>query len=333
MLTGDSEESGERMVGAVGSTGGQSSLRRLSRRQRRAAIGGLILGVVAALVLGLLVALPFTSSYIESIPSDEAQRAPSPDFRLGPLEWDVSRLAVSRAVEPFRRQFRSSCGNRSGSGAAVCVSDAMARAFANGDPSTEFVDPGFEPVTHLRAHLAGRPGHCMNRSAILAAELLASGVPARVVQVFDSGLAGHTLVETWTEEERWQLFDPSFGRVLRSGGRAASALDLVSGKTPVEWVEVGKRPSGVTTRRPPEAWTGGTVVYPEPWLYLRIGRGSAPWPYRGRYVALMPASPAIGLRQRLLTLVLLVASLGCAGCFTYAVFSIRRRAGTPERSD
>ena len=44
----------------------------------------------------------------------------------------------------------------------------------------------------------------------------------------------------------------------------------------------------------------GHLMYPEPWLYLRIGHRAAPWPFRGEFAHIGPSQWQFGPAQGLL---------------------------------
>jgi len=284
------------------------------------------LGLISILSLGLLIALPYSTSLIQSVPPEAAQKPPERAFAIGPLEWDVAGYSRAESLEPFRQLLLTSCTGGTGLTVAVCISDAMARSFPNGQPRTEFVNPTFDPVSHMRAHMSGEPRHCLNRSAILAAPLLASGRPARVVQILSPDLQGHTVVEVWDEVEGWTVVDPTFGLVLESSRGHASASALVSKRVEggMRWQSAGAAPAGDEHPLPVSIWKGGTALYPEPWLYLRTGRRQAFWPFRGRYVSLRPAHVLLGLAQKALGALCATAFLGAALGLTSLLFRALR---------
>src|SRR4029077_7526916 len=124
--------------------------------------GGLFIAAMGC--VGLLKALPYSTSQMSAAAPGEARRPPADSVRLGPLEWPVAELAAAPGLEPFRTAFHQSCGARIGIAAATCVSIDLAHRFPNGKPRTEFFNSSFDPNDHLRRHLAGEPGHCVNRS-------------------------------------------------------------------------------------------------------------------------------------------------------------------------
>jgi hypothetical protein len=265
---------------------------------------------------------------MSSVAESEAAAIPSPDFSIGVLHWPVSALARSPELEPFRQDFRAHCASKVGIDAAVCVCNRMARAFPYGRPSTEYVNPRFDPVVHMRAHFAGEPGHCLTRSAILAAELLAVGVPARVVQLLNRNLRGHTLIEVWDDTTGWTLVDPTFGVVRRSRGSSRSAWTAVTRPESGAWDRVAVVPAGAGAPLSGAGFADGAAIYPEPWLYLRVGHREAPWPYRARFVRTGNTVFALGPAQQLVTIAMLVFAAGAGGCIAFAWQSRR-----PSRAD
>jgi hypothetical protein len=243
---------------------------------------------------------------------------------VGPLEWHVTELKSAPALEPFRVAFRESCAGLSGLAAATCVSVSLAKHFRNGEPRDEFFGPLFNPTDHLRRHLAGEPGHCVTRSAILATELLAVGIPARVIQLVPPDGKGHTLVEVWDDELEWLLVDPTFGGSpgLPLGRR--SAVELQATPESVTWYGIPKESSSAKASEPLEFMREafkGNLIYPDPWLYLREGSGPSVWPWRGRFVRVGPVDWRLGPAQMGLQLGVLASSL--AGAVLAAIGLLR----------
>ena len=308
---------------------GLQSVLRSGLRSARAArlTGGVLVVTAAGLAFGLR-ALPYSSSMFSEVGAEEAGRRPTPDFRLGPLFWPVVELQESAALAPFRKAFREACGTKLGLSAAGCAAAELARRSPFGQPRDEFIDRTFDPQDHFRRHLAGEPGHCLTRSAILATQLLSVGVPARVVQMLPADGRGHTVVEVWDDCCGWTLVDPTFGGMVRSPSRSASAAALQAAPESVRW-------SGIRSPAfPPGSERGrleyvqgalkGHLVYPEPWLYLRIGSRVAPWPFRNHVVRVGPRDLWLGPAQRLLQVAIPV--VGLAGLGFLALGWYRSRA-------
>jgi hypothetical protein len=194
-----------------------------------------------------------------------------------------------------------------------------------GKPSTEFVNLDFDPLSHFKEHMAGARGHCLTRSAILAAELLAVGIPARVVQFVPAEGKGHTLVEVWDVARSWTVVDPTTGGYLTGRASRGSAVELLAEPDGVDWQPFAY---AAGTREPVEQkrffrrLLAGNVLYPEPWLYLRLGGRAAPWPFRGEYARVGPAFLTRGPLQQLLFW--LIPGLALAG--GGLIVTARRRA-------
>lgn len=258
---------------------------------RRTAGLGLI-GAAFGLLL-LLKELPYSSVRLVSIDPAEATKPPEPAFGLGPLHWPVHEFASAPALRPFREAMRASCGDAKGLAAAECAWRVISERVPFGNPSSEFVRTDFNPLAHFEEHMAGAPGHCLTFSAILATELLAVGIPARVVQLVPVEEKGHTLVEVWDEARGWVVVDPSSGGFLIGGPSRTSAVDLRANAPSVEWLPFAVTASSTAKRtaetRRFRSLLAGNVLYPEPWLYLRLGERVAPWPFRGEYARVGPA--------------------------------------------
>jgi len=254
---------------------------------------GLSLAAAALLQSLFYLSLPYRSSWIVATTLDEAATVPSPDFRLGSIEWSVSAYSVEPSLEPFRTAFRNTCGEKRGLPAALCVAEAISRQFPYGSPATEFTDRKFDPVGHMQRHAAGDAGHCMNRVAIVAAQLLSVGIPARVTQLFPGAGRGHNVVEVWGEPDGWVMVDPSYG----------------------------------SPNRPDIRLYKGRVLYPEPWLYLRVGARSAPWPFRGAFACLGASALECGGTHDLLRLGIFASGLASVGFLVGALRARSRRPG------
>jgi hypothetical protein len=226
--------------------------------------------------------LPYSSSLMANTESAAAVSDPSHEFSIGSLRWEVEQFSSAPSLAPFRRYFFEKCGGQTRAQAAMCLTRAFARAFPNGKPKHEFLERDFDPVSNFRAHLSGQPGHCVNRSGMLATTLLSVGIPARVVSfVPRTGWGGHTLVEFWAGSD-WVSVDPTEIGLVGST-RPGSAADI-------------KRMSGYlrlfdedgSVRQDPyvlsESIAHGELVYPEPWLYTRTGPRFSFWPFRGEFV-------------------------------------------------
>jgi Transglutaminase-like superfamily len=256
--------------------------------------------LIAVVGIAFYFQLPYRSGWITQTTLDEVGAAPTPDFKLGSVEWTVSGYATDPALAPFRSAFQATCGNRRGIPAAICISDTMARRFPYGSPSTEFTDRSFDPVAHLSQHATGEPGHCMNRVAIMAAELLSVGIPARVTQLLPMHGPGHNVVEVWDEGNGWVVVDPTYGTVLGDGRRPIGAVVLRGAPEHVPWHTLAEAPAPKNSfedgRRngPDTRLYKGQLFYPEPWLYLRTGERVGRWPFRGAFARLSTGRLDVG---------------------------------------
>src|SRR5207248_8338036 len=139
-----------------------------------------------------------------------------------------------------------------------------------------------DPVANFEAHLSGEPGHCVNRSAMLATTLLSVGIPARVASFCPrSGWGGHTLVEVWTGTT-WVVVDPTEVGLVGSI-RPNSAAEIKQMSSTLRLLNADG-----SVRQDPyplsASIAAGELVYPEPWLYTRVGPRFSFWPFRGKFI-------------------------------------------------
>lgn len=311
------------------------------RALSKVALCGLGAGLFVLALGAALVSLEYSTAWLVRGPDEAARKAPQEAFTIGAARWTLEAYADSAELEAFRSSFESSCRAHQEEedpiAAALCVSDRMAREFEHGQPETEFFAPSFDPEHEHARHRSGAPGHCVCRSAMMAAELLSVGIPARVVQLLPlDGSDGHNLVEVWETERGWVLVDPTYGGLVGEDRTIGSALDLAySSRAPFERVGHAPVPFDAFTADEVEAvydsLLPAAVVYPEPWLYLRVGDKSAPWPFRGRYVQVGPGAFRLGPAQRALAVALVVAlALSAMIWLRFLVLLVKR--GSPEVS-
>jgi len=199
------------------------------------------------------------------------------------MRWEVEQFSSAPGLAPFRRYFFETCGGQTGTEAAICLSQAFDRAFPAGTPKHEFLERHFDPIAHFEAHLSGQPGHCVNRSAMLATTLLSVGIPARVASFCPRwGWGGHYLIEVWTAADGWTVVDPTeMGLVGSIRPNSAAEIKRMSGSLRLFNADG-------TVRQDPyplsESIARGELVYPEPWLYTRTGPRFSFWPFRGKFV-------------------------------------------------
>ncbi len=291
-------------------------------------VAGFSLMASAFGLLWALKTLPYSSVRLMPVEASEATRRPTPDFTLGPLTWPVGEFAATPALRPFRDSMRATCGQAKGVAAAECATTALSERSPLGNPASEFVNVDFDPVAHLERHMAGAPGHCLTRSAILATQLLAVGIPARVVQMIPARAKGHTLVEVWDDTKGWTVVDPSTGGFVSGTGPRGSAGELLADPASVQWKPFGSAPVSAAEseakKRHFQTLLGGNLLYPEPWLYLRQGERVAPWPLRGHYARVGPVFLMLGPVQRVLAWA--VPALAVTGLAFLAVGWRRRHA-------
>lgn len=278
--------------------------------------------------------LPNTTSWIDAGDPAEAARTPSPDFSIGSLTWHVREYAAAPELQPFRGEFNKACAGKRGLDAALCASEDLASHSPFAAPEHEFTDASYDPAADLARHLAGRRGHCMTRSALVADELLSVGIPARVVQVIPRDGEGHNVISVWDERQGWVYVDGSYMGHLEIDGDGASAAEALAApsRAHFEPVSSSAAPAPFYERTPFD----GTVLYPDPWLYLRVGRSAAPWPFRGRFVRIGYAAPTLGPLQnalRVAMLILAMALVAWTGRASLRALSGRQRTTAAPAAD
>jgi hypothetical protein len=251
-------------------------------RRRRLRLFGLLSFAVALSALAVTKALPYASFLMTNSDTSVADSDPRHGFSVGSVRWEVEQFSSAPGLAPFRRYFFKTCGGQTGIQAAMCLSQAFDGAFPAGTPKHEFLERHFDPDANFEAHLSGEPGHCVNRSAMLATTLLSVGIPARVASFSPrTGRGGHTLVEVWAGSD-WVLADPTEVGLVGSI-RPSSAPEV---KRMSESLRLFN-PDGSVRQDPyllSKSIVRGELVYPEPWLYTRTGPRFSFWPFRGRFI-------------------------------------------------
>lgn len=172
----------------------------------------------------------------------------------------------------------------------------------------------------------------------LTGELLSVGVPARIVQLVPlDGSGGHNLVEVWDEPRGWVMVDPTYGGIVGTKSGPTSALALSESPDNVRWFAVGVPPDPFKDFGPVqmEALYRGlfssSVIYPEPWLYLRVGDKEAPWPFRGVYLQTGPGTFALGSAHRLAWCTIPMTALAAGLFWGLLVFQLLGARARKER--
>jgi hypothetical protein len=252
---------------------------------------------------------------------------------LGQLSWDPAPYVTAPTLEPFRQLMRDQCSRDTDRERVACLIELFANRFPHGAPALDAFDPRYDPALDLAAHLAGAPGHCVTRSSLSATALLSIGIPARVVQLIAADGTGHNIFSFFDRQERrWVAVDPTYAIILHPPGLSiASAI-----RHAVTFDQIARAPSN-PPGDPSEAYRDGAlltghVVYPEPWLYTRVGPRVAAFPYTGHFVVVGAPTMRLGLLHRMLP-------IGAVVLFLVAVASaigvVRRLRGqrSPEPID
>ncbi len=255
---------------------------------------------------------------------------------LGGFSWDPTRYVGDPNLATYAAFKRQHCGDRTGLAAATCLGDELAARFPHGKPSGELFDRNYRPATLLKRHLDGEPGHCVTRSGIIATALLATGIPARMVQLHPPAAqmgGDHNALEVFEPGQGWIFFDPTYGGELRSPSGRRSAAALVADGGRVRWVQTGNVPvalggetldGAATYAGDPSPLLTGYLVYPEPWLYTRVGDKVAPWPFQASYLLVGAPSRDLTYRRRALHVCIAVAAIALVLASTRTAYSIVR---------
>ena len=258
--------------------------------------------------------MAYSRASLRSVAADEAGSGGDP-LRLAGLDWHPAAYATAAALEPIRSAVAQHCPGSAGYPLATCLANLFAQRFSQGMPTREFFNRQHNPAAVFQAHLSGEPGHCVSRSGMLAVALLATGTPARVVQILSQdGTRGHNVAEVW-DDGRWRVLDPSFAGRLESADGSTSAIDMTTAPFP-RWrhsatrVKVpGVNQAEALREYEQDRLRGALIIYPEPWLYTRVGEPMASWPLRGRFVIVGARTLQVGLGQALLQAGILLTGL------------------------
>jgi hypothetical protein len=312
--------------------------------RRRLPYLALLIALLALEVLGLK-GMPYSTGWLLRTSLARALQ-PTMPLALGSLNWDAAPYQGAPALEPFRRVVEEHCAGQSPLETTICLSDLLAERFPHGEPEVELFDAHFDPVATMNHHLAGRPGHCVSRSGILATALLSVGIPARLVQMAPSfkvrndPRGGHNAIEVWDHRTGWIFFDPTSGGSIKTPAGEQSAAALLAAGGGVIWLQLGKVPASprqpldgrITYAGNPTPRFSGNLVYPEPWLYTRTGVRLAPGPFRATFMVVGPPSLQLALGHWLIHGAIVATALSALGVFVQVVLSLlpRTRLGLRE---
>jgi hypothetical protein len=298
---------------------------------RGALVAAALLAVLTIVQIFALTTLPYSKASLRSVKL-EAALNPTDPLVLDGLNWRPDHYVRAASLQSVRDTVAEHCPALSGFALARCMSNLFATRFANGHPKREFFNRQHDPVGVFRAHLAGETGHCVSRSGMLALALLATGTPARVVQILGKdGMAGHNVTEVWEAASGWRVLDPSFAGLPESDDGRSSAVSLTQPPFPRWRPEPSLTPvPGVDQREALTTYAehhlrGAAVIYPDPWLYTRVGSPGASWPFFGRFVIAGSRSLAVGWGQPLLQAGIAITLLGSV-LLTARAIAVRLRA-------
>lgn len=261
--------------------------------------------------------LPYTTSELYHLPLSSAQQSQiAPDvFRLGGLTWNMDLYKEDEKLKSFREFFKKNCGDQKGLAAATCLSDIILGKVPFGAPGKEIMDQTYSPRQAFESHMSGAPGHCVTYAGLSSMVLLASGIPARMIQIVPAKKSGHNVIEVWDAQHGWVIFDPLNKIVMVRNGKPVSAIEALTYPNELRVVKTGG--DGEKKGYLNDYYQGalpfdGAIVYPEPWLYTRTGEHVDRWLYRGQFMTLGANFFELGRAQELLRYGILLCS-ACAG--------------------
>ncbi|QQS39769.1 MAG: transglutaminase domain-containing protein [Acidobacteriota bacterium] len=281
--------------------------------------------------LALLRYLDYSTAYVSwiEIKKGEELGKPTPDFSVGAIRWHVLDYQRSPKLEPLRSFFRERCGEKRGIEAASCVSLQLIGIIPKGSPKREIFDTDYSPTEAFQKHLEGEQGFCTNYAGMTSAMLLSVGIPTRFMQIrAQDGIGGHNVVEVWDESHGWVLFDPFNNGVIEKNGKKLSATEahFEESVERVDASEPGKKRGHLPEYFDNDNRLRSSLVYPEPWLYTRVGQKEMPW-FRGTFVGFGDGYFQFSLAQNLLRVgILICAAVLLASGFILFRGSIRLRS-------
>ena len=292
-----------------------------------------LLGVCLVLIIALgaqlllLKSLDYSTSWVTWLSTEELTTSPpTPNFRVGGLEWDVELYTQASELQFFRQYFEEHCQGLKGIPAASCLSENLIRRIPKGSPKHEIFDAEFSPEGTFRSHLNGAKGYCVSYAGITATSLLSVGIPARFLQLRpDDREGGHNIIEVWDDEQGWVLFDPFNDGLIESGGKYLSAPEALVAPT-VNRVKAGKDESAQGYLLDYFKGTNPfntTLVYPEPWLYTRVGKKENPV-FRGTFVGFGDGYFRYSVIQNILRVGLFLAGLALLGAVLLLIRAMLR---------
>jgi hypothetical protein len=270
-----------------------------NRSSRIAIVLVLTFALLTAIQLIILQRLDYSTSQINWIDPDSLNAtAPTPNFQIGEMYWDVDYYSKTPELDASRNFFNSTCAGLKGIPAASCLSEELVRRVPFGEPTREIFAPKFYPARSLASALAGRPGHCVTFSTLSVNSLLSVGIPARYVQLIPVEKSGHNIIEVWDNSEGWVAFDPLSDSIFSDGDKILSATEAHTTKS-LQRQEAD--PNTPTAGHLTEYYVGenpfsGTVMYVEPWLHTRIGE-KINLLARGTFVGFGQAHPTLWALQ------------------------------------
>jgi hypothetical protein len=277
--------------------------------------------------LWTLRSLDYSTSWVTWLSTqDLTDEPPSPNFSVEGLQWDVERYKQAPELQFFRGYFEEHCQGLKGVHAASCLSENLIKRIPKGTPKYQIFDADFSPEQTFKSHLDGAKGYCVSYAGITAASLLSVGIPSRFLQLrpYDRE-GGHNIIEVWDEEKGWVLFDPFNDGLIESEGKYLSAKEAINATT-VSRVKAGADEGAQGYLL--DYYEGAnpfssTLVYPEPWLYTRVGEKKSPI-FRGTFVGFGQGYFRYSVLQNILRIGLVLTGIAFAVTVFFLIRSIFR---------
>ncbi len=269
----------------------------------------IVLATVLALQTISLDRLGYARTRLQQVDLDDALR-PADPLQLAALRWDTPAVVEGSAADHLRAFARGRCaGPAAAIERAVCLSNALATRCPHGRPPRSLLDPAADHLALVASHLAGRPCDPATRASLLAAALLATGTPARLVHMTNPSVEiSHPAIEVHDPQRGWILFDPLFAGTVSTPAGSSAAAVISALPSSIHFQRLAQIPTSTGRNLDGQRFYQGApdkprathLIYPDPWLYTRSGPRAASSPFNAQYVVAGPPSWSLGIGHRAL---------------------------------